>query len=139
MKFLMFAHETDRITRFLYCLRHSNFHVMERFGLSCHVLSGHNTLKSVHGAACFLEMECHVLPRHVMPCQITAQSLCARRRHSSYDLMWWRSAIKAGARGERDVWTRFRSTRTIPQSLKSLLWRLDFVWMGYPLSISGTL
>ena len=35
-KFLMFSNKTDRITRFLYCFRHSNFHVMERFGLSCH-------------------------------------------------------------------------------------------------------
>ena len=31
MKFLMFSHETDRITRFLFCFRHPNFHVMERF------------------------------------------------------------------------------------------------------------
>ena len=35
-KSLMFSNKTDRITRFLYCFRHSNFHVMERFGLSCH-------------------------------------------------------------------------------------------------------
>ena len=28
----------------------------ERFGLSCHVLSGHNLLQSVHSAVCFLEV-----------------------------------------------------------------------------------
>ena len=30
-------------------------------------------------------------------------------------------------------------SRTVPQSLKSFLWTLNYVWMGYPLSISGTL
>ena len=79
-KFLTFSNKTDRNTRFLYCLRHSDFHVMERFGLSCHVLSGHNVLKTVHGAACFLETECHVPPRPVVPYQTTSRSLFARRR-----------------------------------------------------------
>ena len=36
MKFLMFFHETDRITRFLFCFRHPNFHVHGAF-LGCHV------------------------------------------------------------------------------------------------------
>ena len=49
-------------------------------------------LYGVHGAACFLEMECHSPPRHVMPNQIAAQSLFAKRRRSPDDVVWWRSA-----------------------------------------------
>ena len=69
----------------------------ERFGLSCHVLSGHNLLQSVHSAIGFLEVEGDVLPRHVMPNQIAAQLLFARRHHSPDDVVWWRSKKNAEA------------------------------------------
>ena len=55
MTFLVSSQITDCITRFLYRLRHLLFNVMERFGLSCHVLPGHNVLYSVHNPGCFLE------------------------------------------------------------------------------------
>ena len=93
-KFLMFSNKTDRNTRFLYCLRHSNFHVMERFGLSCHVLSAHNML---HGVT-FLVVSSR---RNVMPC--LAMSCLIKLHHgrrsqgaaiSPDDVTWWRSAIK---------------------------------------------
>ena len=74
-KFLMFSNKTDRITRFLYCLRHSNFYVMELLG--CRV----TTCCVVSHPGCFLETECHAPPRHVMPYQTTSRSLFARRRH----------------------------------------------------------
>ena len=69
-KFLTFPNKTDRNTRFLYCLRHSNFHVME---LSCLVCPQH--VAWCHIPGCFLETECHALPRHVVPYQTTSRSL----------------------------------------------------------------
>ena len=70
--------------------------------LSCHgaVLGCHvtfclaTTCCMVSHPACFLETESHVLPRNVMPCQITAQSLFASRRHSPDDVVWWRSVTR---------------------------------------------
>ena len=55
IKFLMFSHTTDRITRLLFCLRQFNFNVMERSGLACNALAGSNTLYGVHRPVCFLE------------------------------------------------------------------------------------
>ena len=49
------SRKTDRITRFLCSTRHLNFDAVQRFGLSCHVLSGNNMLYGVDRAACFLE------------------------------------------------------------------------------------
>ena len=66
MKFLVFSHTTGRITRFLHCLRHFNFNVMERAGLSCHCLSDNNLCYGVHFLL-VLKAECHVLPRRLPP------------------------------------------------------------------------
>ena len=92
LTFLQSAHITDRITRFLCSLRHINFDAVQRSGLSCHALSGKNMSYGVHRAACFLETQCHALPRHVMLYQTTARSLFARRRQSPDDVMWRRAA-----------------------------------------------
>ena len=59
MKFLLFSHTTDR-------LRHFNFNVMERAGLSCHCLSDNNIWYGVHFLL-VLKAECHVLLRRLPP------------------------------------------------------------------------
>ena len=66
MKFLSFSHTTGRITRFLHCLRHFNFNVMERAGLSCHCLSDNNLCYGVHFLL-VLKAECRVLPHRLPP------------------------------------------------------------------------
>ena len=64
MKFLVFSHTTDRITRFLHRLRHLNFNVMKSAGLPCHCLSDNNVWYGVHFLL-VLKAECHVLPRRL--------------------------------------------------------------------------
>ena len=77
------------------------------------VLSGHNTLYSVHVLLDF-STSCHVLIRHVMPLQIAARSLFARRTHSPDNMMWWRAATGQNARGEaRRVQLRTPPTQSI--------------------------
>ena len=92
MTSLTTSHITDRITRFLCSSSHLTFDAMQRFGLSCHVLSGENMLYGVHRPVCFLETLCHVVPRHVIFNQTTARSLFVRRRQSPDDVMWRRAA-----------------------------------------------
>ena len=65
-KFLVLSHETDRITRFLHCLRHSNFHVMERFGLSCHnMLCGVTSWLFPRDGMPFSALACHSLSNYI--------------------------------------------------------------------------
>ena len=55
MTFLTSSTTTDRVTRFLCSSRHLTCDTMQRFGLSCHALSGNNMLYGVHRPACFVE------------------------------------------------------------------------------------
>ena len=110
--FLTSSHKTDRIIRFLYSSRHLTFDAMQRFGLSCHALSGNNMLYGVHRPACFVETKYHVLHRHAMLCQTTARSLFVRRRQSP-DVVMWRRAATGQMRGASATCAALNSTDAI--------------------------
>ena len=129
IKFLMISHTTDRITRLLFVCGSSTS--MSWNALSCRVSFSLASTHYMESTVLFVSsrldaMSClamsHLVHRHVTPNQLTLRSLFARRRHSTDDVICWRSAIR-----QVPVASAMRATQNSSDTSNSETWSHQLV------------